>query len=53
MLGLVVLCSLKNDFESYYYWIQRAFKINPEHPITLYYLGEHYLFKNDYERVFY
>jgi hypothetical protein len=50
MLGLLVLASMKNDWELYYSWLERAFACNPEHPLTLYYLSEHYLLRLDYER---
>ena len=51
-IGLAVLAFDKGDYDEYFNRLCKAFNINNNHPITLYHLSEHYLFKLDYQRVF-
>ncbi|CAD8043372.1 unnamed protein product [Paramecium primaurelia] len=49
-IGLAVLAFDKGDYDEYFNRLCKAFTINQNHPITLYHLSEHYLFKLDYQR---
>ena len=44
-IGLGVLHYDKGEYSEYFNLICNAYKLYPEHPVVMYHLAEHYLYK--------
>ena len=50
-LGLAVIADKSNNSEYYFKYLQVAYKLNPNHPVVLLHLAEHFLFRKDIAQV--
>ena len=45
-LGLACVSEKREDYESYMGYLREAYSVDPEHPLLLLLLAEHYLYAN-------
>jgi len=51
-LGLAIVFKKRGDYAAYFENLEKSFGLKKDHIPTLYELAEHFLYKEDYEKVF-